>query len=123
MPVDVEQLYGEIWGREDAAFQAALAQSSGPRAPELLYDMFGALGVAPGELAIDVGCRDARDAVAIARRFGRRVLGIDPVALHIERARTLVARAGLTGQVRFERAMSEALPVSDGSALSARSSR
>jgi SAM-dependent methyltransferase len=82
----------------------------------VLYDMFAALGAGPSGLALDVGCRDARYAVEIAQRFGCRVLGVDPVALHVERARALVERAGLSGQVWVERAGIEALPIGDGEA-------
>jgi SAM-dependent methyltransferase len=57
-----------------------LHRSLGPRAPELLLEAPGWLGLDAGQLVLDAGCRDATHAIALARRYGCRVLGIDLVA-------------------------------------------
>jgi SAM-dependent methyltransferase len=78
-----------------------LRRSLGPRSPELLLEAPGWLGLAPGELVLDAGCRDATFALALARRYGCRVLGVDLVATWLPGARADAATAGLAGQVAF----------------------
>jgi hypothetical protein len=56
---------------------ALLRRSLGPRSPELLLDAPGWLGLGPGGLVLDACCRDATHAIALARRYGCRVLGVD----------------------------------------------
>ena len=57
-----------------------LSRSLGPRGPELLLEAPGWLGLDVGQLVLEAGCRDATHAIALARRYGCRVLGIDLVA-------------------------------------------
>jgi hypothetical protein len=51
-----------------------LRQSLGPRPPELLLEAPGWLGLGAGQLVLEAGCRDATHAIALARRYGCRVL-------------------------------------------------
>jgi hypothetical protein len=64
-----------------------LHRSLGPRAPELLLEAPGWLGLDAGQLVRDAGCRDATHAIAPARRYGCRVLGIDLVAAWLPKGR------------------------------------
>jgi hypothetical protein len=57
-----------------------LQRSLGPRSPELLLDAPGWLRLVPGALVLDAGCREATYGIALARRYGCRVLGVDLVA-------------------------------------------
>ena len=91
-----------------------LRASLGPRSPELLLEAPGWLGLAPGELVLDAGCRDASFGLALARRYGCRVLGLDLVATWLPGARDEAATAGLAGQVAFVQGDLEALPVAGG---------
>ncbi len=95
----------------EEAFHAELEQSLDPQGPDELYALVGALDLAPGAFAVDVGSGKGRHAHELARRFGLRVLGIDPVAPHIDAARV----ASDTQLVRFELGIAEDLPVEDGS--------
>jgi SAM-dependent methyltransferase len=63
----------------EEAFGEALDESLGPRGPELLYDLVATLGLERGSFVVDAGCGDGRHAFELARRFGFRVLAIDPV--------------------------------------------
>jgi sarcosine/dimethylglycine N-methyltransferase len=111
--VTVERLYGELWS-DDAALNAELDRSLGPRSPDVLYERFAELGVAADDLVLDVGARNATYAVELARRFGCRVVAVDPVPIHAEWSARTIAESGLGARVRFEQAGIEALPLADG---------
>ena len=71
-PLTVEQMYGE-W---DIEFEDAVAiseQSLDPKPRTSLYDTFGTLGVGKGGYVLDIGGRDAAQALDLAERFGCRV--------------------------------------------------
>lgn len=89
----------------EEAFQLALDESLQPRGPESLFELVGSLGLAAGDLVVDVGCGRGEDTHALARRFGLRVVGVDPVQHdHTE------------GEVEFRRGTAERLPIEDASA-------
>jgi SAM-dependent methyltransferase len=79
----LEQYYGEYEHIEEA-FQAALDESLNPRGPDYLYELVLQMGLPAGARAIDLGCGDGAECVQLATRFGFAVLGIDPVAYHID---------------------------------------
>jgi SAM-dependent methyltransferase len=91
-----------------------LQRSLGPRGPELLLEAPGWLGLEAGQLVLDAGCRDATHAIALAGRYGCRVLGVDLVAAWLPRGRAEAAAAGLGGRVAMVQGDLEALPVAGG---------
>jgi sarcosine/dimethylglycine N-methyltransferase len=110
--VSADELYGEIWADEEA-IDAELARSLDPRATTSLYDTFGRLGVGADRNVLDAGARDAVHAIELVRRFGCRVVAVDPVPLHVERARRRVAEAGFADHIDVAKAGIEALPFGD----------
>ena len=112
--LSVQQLYGEIWNEDDPAFEAAVRTSLNPRHAGVLYDLFAGFGIGPGDVVLDVGCRDAKYAVELVRRFACRAVAVDPMTVHIDHARALVAEVGMVGRVAPIRAGIEALPLRDG---------
>ncbi len=110
--ISSDELYGAIWADEDA-IDAELARSLDPRGTTSLYDAFGRLGVGPQHFVLDAGARDAVHSVELVRRFGCRVVAVDPVALHAERARARVAEAGLADRIEVAEGAIEALPFED----------
>jgi SAM-dependent methyltransferase len=64
---------------------------------------------------LDVGCGTGAVALAIARRAGTRVTGIDLVPRHVERARACAAEAGLQDRTTFLEGDATALPFPDAS--------
>jgi SAM-dependent methyltransferase len=106
------ELYaGQGWPAEG---EELLGRSLGPRAPELLLEAPGWLGLAAGQLVLEAGCRDATHAIALARRYGCQVLGVDLVAAWLPKGRADAAAAGLDGQLALVQGDLEALPVADG---------
>jgi ubiquinone/menaquinone biosynthesis C-methylase UbiE len=91
-----------------------LHQSLGPRPPELLLEAPGWLGLDAGQLVLEAGCRDATHAIALARRYRCRVLGVDLVPAWLPKGRAEAAAAGLATQIALVQGDLEALPVADG---------
>jgi SAM-dependent methyltransferase len=106
------ELYaGQGWPAEG---DELLQRSLGPRAPDLLLEAPGWLGLAAGQLVLDAGCRDATHPIALARRYGCRVLGVDLVPAWLPKGVAEAASAGLGAQVALVQGDLEALPVADG---------
>jgi SAM-dependent methyltransferase len=102
----VEKLYGQYWAGESALG----AESLNPRGTDWLFTYFAELGPQPGQLVVDVGARDASGAIRLVREHGLRAIALDPVPLHVERARE--AAQGL--DVEIVQAAIEDMPVDDG---------
>jgi len=73
----VQELY-ELWAAE-SELREELQRSLEPRGLDSLYETLGELGPKPGELFVDVGARDGKHAVELARRYGVRAVAVDPV--------------------------------------------
>jgi SAM-dependent methyltransferase len=109
----VRELYGDLWGKSVAGFMEAVRQSLNPRGANSLYDLFARCEVAPCQLVLDIGSRDAGHAVELSRRFDCRCLALDPVPLHREYMQKAIAEAGLGDRVTAALAAIEALPLPD----------
>jgi SAM-dependent methyltransferase len=96
----------------EAQFEEALDESLAPRGPDFLFELVAGMGLPPGARAVDVGCGEGRQAVALAERFGLSVAGIDPVQRHIDVSRV---EARESPGVEFRLGSVEALPVPDRS--------
>ena len=105
----------ELWA-EDSELRETLRRSLDPRGTDSLFELFASLGPRPGELLVDVGCRDARHAIRLVRDHGLRALAVDPLPLHVEQARRAVAEAALEDAIDVNDAGIEALPLADGAA-------
>ena len=92
----------------------AAASQPGSPGPELLLEAPGWLGLAAGQLLLEAGCRDATHAIALAGRYGCRVLGVDLVGAWLPRGRDAAAAAGLGERITLVQGDLEALPVADG---------
>jgi SAM-dependent methyltransferase len=89
----LEQAY-DAYPQIEEEFSAALDESLHPRGPDLLFDLVARFGLPPGAVALDVGCGEGRQAIALHQRFGFQVTGIDPVRRHVEVARGAVGPGG-----------------------------
>jgi SAM-dependent methyltransferase len=108
--VITELFAGQGW---PARGDELLGRSLGPRGPELLLEAPGWLGLEAGQLVLEAGCRDATHAIALAGRYGCRVLGVDLVGAWLPKGRAEVAAAGLAAGVALVQGDLEALPVAD----------
>ena len=110
--VSVEELY-ELWTR-DSELRTTLEQSLEPRGTDWLFELFASLEPHAGDTLVDVGCRDAKHAIRLAREHGLHVIALDPLPLHVKLARAAVAEAEV--DVEVLPAAIEALPLADASA-------
>ena len=76
-------MYGD-WPIEWEDAEAMAQRSLDPRPRTSMYDTFGALGVGENGYVLDIGGRDAAQALDLAERFGCRVLSVDPVQANID---------------------------------------
>ena len=72
-------------------------------------------GMRRGDSVLDVGCGPGAVALAIARRSGAHVTGLDLVRGHVERARARAADEGLAERTTFIEADATAMPFADAS--------
>lgn len=75
-----------------------------PTPEPVVRAMLELAGVTAADFHIDLGCGDGRIAVAAARDFGARSLGIDIDPKRIGEARRLAEREGVADRARFRRA-------------------
>lgn len=110
----VADVYGGH-GMSEEACAALLDRSLRPRAPGMLYDLAGALGLAAGQRLLDLGCRDGAHTAALVERFRCAALGVDPVPQHIAQAQAVIAARGLAPRLAAVEGRAEAIPAAAGS--------
>lgn len=110
----LEESY-DAYPRIEAAFDELLDVSLDPRGPDFLYDIVAELALPPGATVLDLGCGEGRHAIRLAERFGLNVIGVDPVAPHLELSEAALeaANSRLQARVRFEPGRTESIPLGD----------
>ncbi len=68
----------------------------------------------PGDTVLDVACGTGAISLALARRHGCRVAGIDQSEPMLAEGRRRVGAAGLAERIRLESGRAESLPFADG---------
>jgi SAM-dependent methyltransferase len=86
--------------------------SLNPAGPDFLFDT-AATYVTAGRLVLDAGCRDGAHLMELVRRFDVDGVGVEPVALHVERARDAVRTAGLADRITLHHGVMHELPYPD----------
>jgi ubiquinone/menaquinone biosynthesis C-methylase UbiE len=112
---DVQRLYGDYWGTDHATTATLIETSLHPRDMDSLYELLAQAGCNQSDLVLDVGCRDAKHSIEIVRRFGSRVIAIDPVPYNIQIARELITNWNMDELVTAEQGRMESLPLDDSS--------
>jgi len=108
--ISADELYGRLWAADQSGIEAELTRSLEPRGTRSLYEAFAELDVGPDQLVLDAGARDAVHAIELVRRFACRVVAVDPVPLHIDRARKRITDAGFEDRIDVAKATLESLP-------------
>jgi ubiquinone/menaquinone biosynthesis C-methylase UbiE len=103
-----------IYGPQTWDVYDFLDRSLSPDSSDVLLDVAGEY-LQESSRILDAGCRDATHLISlVSRGSGRRGVGVDPVPIHIERARRAVAAAGLTDRIELVEGTMNALPQADG---------
>jgi sterol 24-C-methyltransferase len=111
----VGDLYRAAWGDSlhFAAFKPGQDRADALASMERM--LVDGAGMRPGMSVLDVGCGTGAVALAIARRSGAHVTGIDLVPGHVASARARAAEARLQACTAFLEADATALPFEDAS--------
>jgi SAM-dependent methyltransferase len=102
-----------VYSKETWRVYEVLDESLAPSGPDLLYDIAGTY-LAPGLRVLDAGCRDAAHLIQLIRRYDVTGVGVDPVEVHIERARAAVEDAGVAERAEVCVGVIQDLPFPDG---------
>jgi cyclopropane fatty-acyl-phospholipid synthase-like methyltransferase len=111
-PLTVEQMYGD-WDVDWDDAMALTDRSLDPRPKTSIFDTLATLGVGDGDVVLDIGGRDATAGLAIAERFGCRVIVVDPVQLNLDDALRAVASHGQGDLVEVHKGTINQIPVDD----------
>jgi SAM-dependent methyltransferase len=111
-PLTVEQMYGH-WDVEWDEAMALTDRSLDPRPRTSIYDTLATLGLDAESVVLDIGGRDATDGLAIAERFGCRVIVVDPVQLNIDDGKSAIAGHAHGDRVQIHLGSINQIPVED----------
>jgi demethylmenaquinone methyltransferase / 2-methoxy-6-polyprenyl-1,4-benzoquinol methylase len=103
------RVFAPIAGTYDR-YAALLSFGQDPRWRRFLVERVDA---SPSDTVLDVACGTGAIALALARRYGCAVVGVDQSAEMLAEGRRRVAAAGLAARVRLEQARAESLPFPD----------
>lgn len=99
-----------IYGPMTWDVYARLDESLNPRSADMLYEI-AATHIAEGDTILDAGCRDAAHLIELARRHPTiNGVGVEPVEIHVARARTAVRDAGLDHRITIHQSVVHDLP-------------
>jgi len=108
----VERL-SRVYSEDTWRLYELLDKSLEPRGPDSLYDLAGEY-LRAGAKVLDAGCRDATHLIRLVVLYDVRGIGVDPVEIHIERARVAVETGELGGRAEVMVGVMQDLPFSDG---------
>ena len=86
--------------------------SLNPAGPDSLFDR-AATYMAASHVVLDAGCRDGAHLIEMVRRFDVAGVGVEPVAVHVERAEEAVRAAGLADRITLHHGVMQQLPYPD----------
>ncbi len=111
-PITVEQMYG-YWDVEWDEAVAVTNRSLDPRPNSSIYDTLSSLGVEKGDVVLDIGGRDASGGLAMAERFGCRVIVVDPVQANLDDGLRAIAGHVHGYLVEIHRGTINQIPIGD----------
>ena len=111
-PRNVDRL-NRVYGPATWDVYERLDVSLDPRGPDWLHELAGGL-LRDGDVVLDAGCRDAEHLIRLVQANPVTGIGVDPVALQIERGRAAVTAAGLDDRITLHCGVVHDLPYDDG---------
>jgi SAM-dependent methyltransferase len=111
-PANRRQL-SRVYGEETWRVYEVLDESLAPSGPDSLYDLAGSYLTANSWL-LDAGCRDAAHLIRLIQRYGAMGVGVDPVEVHIKRAKTAIDSAGVADRADVFVGVMQDLPFPNG---------
>jgi len=111
-PLTVEQMY-DYWDVDWEDAMALTDRSLHPRPKASMFDTLATLGLGDEDVVLDIGGRDAADGLAIAERFGCRVIVVDPVQENLDDGLRAVAGHDHGYLVEVHRGTINQIPVDD----------
>src|SRR4030088_3183134 len=81
-----------VYSNETWSLYELLDHSLDPRGPDWLHTRAGE-NLTPGSVVLDAGCRDGAHLIRLVQAHDVVGVGIEPVAIQVERARAAVAAA------------------------------
>ena len=111
-PMTVERMY-DYWDVDWDEAMALTDLSLDPRPKDSIFDTLSTLDVGEGSLVLDIGGRDATDGLAMAARFGCRVIVVDPVQENLNDGRRAIANHDHGGLVEIHRGTINEIPAAD----------
>jgi SAM-dependent methyltransferase len=106
------QRLSRVYGPTTWDVYERLDVSLNPAGPDSLFDT-AAIYVGGGDVVLDAGCRDGAHLIELVRRHGVERVGVEPVALHVERAEQAVQAAGLADRITIHHGVMHELPYPD----------
>lgn len=104
-----------IYGPTTWDVYSRLDESLNPRGSDMLYDL-AVQYIAEGDTILDAGCRDAAHLIELARRHSTTAgIGVEPVAIHVDRARAAVQEARLGDRITIHQGVVHDIRAPDGS--------
>ncbi|MFZ0667241.1 MAG: class I SAM-dependent methyltransferase [Acidimicrobiales bacterium] len=110
---DHDEWMRRVYSEETWSLYNMLEESLDPRAPDVLHQIAADL-LSPGDTVLDAGCRDAAHLIRLVQANDISGVGVDPVPIHIERARLAVAAAGLEARIQLVEGIVDDAPLRDG---------
>jgi ubiquinone/menaquinone biosynthesis C-methylase UbiE len=109
----LDAIYEDLWSVNALVCWATEQQVLRARAPSHLFDLVAGIGLTSVATILDVGCGQGDHACELARRFGARVVAVDPVQSNLEYTHERVRRNNLATRVQVQKGFIEQLPFSD----------
>ncbi|MDQ6695979.1 MAG: class I SAM-dependent methyltransferase [Actinomycetota bacterium] len=110
-PHNLERL-SRVYGPTTWDVYDRLDGSLDPAGPDSLFDA-AATHVIAGQVVLDAGCRDGAHLIELVRRLDVDGVGVEPVAVHVERAEAAVQAAGLADRISIRQGVMNELPYPD----------
>jgi SAM-dependent methyltransferase len=107
-------IYDDLWNVDGIEQWLASEERLQPRSPSSLFDLVADIGLNETTPILDAGCGLGIYAGEMVKRFGSRVVALDPVESNIASARAVAAENNFGERMAVHKGEIESLPFADG---------